>query len=157
MGGSLNRRLAAFQYAAIQGRRRAEEAAAVHRSANVVFRLQRGIADRANVGWRRRFAGNTCAAVKIGTGRQRIGLFGDGSTGHARAGKRTVRCDDDRIDTHFGVVGGVQAIGGGARKRNHAIGAVRAAIVNAHDNHPAISQVSYSGIAWDWQRRMRCG
>ena len=84
-------------------------------------------------------------------------MFGDGGTGHPRAGKRTVRRDDDGVDAHFGVVGGVQAVSGCAGKRDDPIVAIGTAIVNPHDDHPSVGKVSDPRVARDRQRRVRCG
>ncbi len=73
------------------------------------------------------------------------------------AGKRTVRRDDDGVDAHFGVVGGVQAVSGCAGKRDDPIVAIGTAIVNPHDDHPSVGKVSDPRVARDRQRRVRCG
>ena len=151
------RGFAALQHAAVQRRRGAEETAAVHRSANAIFRLQRAVADRANVSGRRLVHASGVTAVQIRTGGQSVSLFGDGGTSHSRAGKRTVRRDDDGVDTHFGVVRGVQAVGGRARERDNPIVAVGTAIVNPHDDHAPVGEVGDPRIARDRQRRVRRG
>ncbi len=101
--------------------------------------------------------GAHAAGAEIRACRQGVALFRHDGADGARAAQRAVRRHVDEVHFDLGVVGQVEAIGGGFRQIDDAALGVRPAIVDAHHQLTPVGQVGDTNIARDRQGRVRRG